>query len=431
MSKKAVEWLYRELPDLVSKGILTPEAAENLRRHYGVPESTLGTRTVLLIFGVIGVILVGLGVILILAHNWESLSKITRLLIAVALLLLSQIISGLTLYKKQDSLVWRESAGTFQFLMIGASMALVGQTYHLTEDTDAFLRTWLLLSLPVIYLLSSRSVGIFYTLGLTAWTTGSSFSLESQWSWLLLLLGLVIPHYYRLIKLERYANTTVITCWVANLCFYIAFTALFSRFINQFSLLIYSALFTCNALMGRLWFYTGKEGWSMPFRFIGLAGSTGLLFLLTFNSFWDQLDVRFSPSMPETSLVTIVLLLLLSAQNQFVRRCGWQDLPVLFAPFIVAGGYLLNLVDLSGMAATILVNLFFLYISLRTIRTGVHRQQLGLVNTGMLLLAAVIAARFLDIHFSFIIRGLVFMLLGLAFLGANLYMVRRKGGGGT
>ncbi|MPN43323.1 hypothetical protein SDC9_190882 [bioreactor metagenome] len=169
----------------------------------------------------------------------------------------------------------------------------------------------------------------------------------------------------------------------------------------------------------------------MPFRFIGLAGSTGLLFLLTFNSFWDQLDVRFSPSMPETSLVTIVLLLLLSAQNQFVRRCGWQDLPVLFAPFIVAGGYLLNLVDLSGMAATILVNLFFLYISLRTIRTGVHRQQLGLVNTGMLLLAAVIAARFLDIHFSFIIRGLVFMLLGLAFLGANLYMVRRKGGGGT
>lgn len=430
MSKKAVEWLYRELPGLVEKGILTPETAENLRHHYGAPDVTPGRRTVLLLFGVIGTILVGLGIILIFAHNWENLPRITRLLIATGLLLFSQAISGFTLYRKQDSLIWRESAGTFQFLMLGAAMAIVGQTYHLAEDTDAFLRTWLLLSSPVIYLLHSRSAGIFYTLGLTFWTAGGPFRLEAQWPWLLLLSGLVLPHYYRLIKQERYANTTIITCWVANVCFYIAFTAVFNRFLDHFGMLTYVALFVCNVLIGRLWFSRQTSGWPMPFQGIGLTGITVLLFFLTFRSSGRQLTMPVTPFLAETSLVIVVLFLLLYIQGLFIRRLNWRkDLPLLLAPFIVAGGYLLNLADPSGMATTILANIFFLFISLHTIRAGVHQQQLGLVNAGMLLLTAIIAARFLDIDFSFIVRGLVFMLLGIAFLGTNLYLVRRKGGG--
>lgn len=429
MNKKAVQWLYRELPGLIEKGILTPEAAENLRHYYGPPDAVQERRTVLLLFGLIGTLLVGLGVILIFAHNWGSLSKATRLLIAVGLLLLAQLISGLTLYRKQDSLLWRESAGTLQFLMLGAAMALVGQTYHLIEDTDAFLRTWLLLSSPVIYLLHSRSVGIFYTLGLTIWIAGDVFSLATQWPWLLLLSGLVVPHYYRLIKQERYANATIITYWVGNVCFYLAFTAIFNRWVDHWGMLIYGALFTCNVLIGRLWFTRQTGSWPMPFQGIGLAGMTGLLFLLTFRTFGRQLTVPLAPALPETGLTIVVLLLLLYLQSLFVRQVSWKkELPLLLAPFLVASGYLLNLADPSGMTTTTLANIFFLFISLHTIRSGVDQQKLGLVNTGMLLLAAVIAARFLDIDFSFIIRGLVFMLLGLAFLGTNLYLVRRKGG---
>jgi hypothetical protein len=33
MNKKAVQWLYQELPELVSNGVLPQEAARKLREH--------------------------------------------------------------------------------------------------------------------------------------------------------------------------------------------------------------------------------------------------------------------------------------------------------------------------------------------------------------------------------------------------------------
>lgn len=38
MNKQAVIWLYRQLPELVDKGILPPEYADRLREYYGPVE---------------------------------------------------------------------------------------------------------------------------------------------------------------------------------------------------------------------------------------------------------------------------------------------------------------------------------------------------------------------------------------------------------
>ena len=69
MSKAAIGWLYRELQDLVVKGILTQETADRLRQHYGEVRSVSKTTVTLIILGTIGALLIGLGIILLLAHN--------------------------------------------------------------------------------------------------------------------------------------------------------------------------------------------------------------------------------------------------------------------------------------------------------------------------------------------------------------------------
>lgn len=427
MNKKAIEWLYQELPELVTKGILPPETAEKIKIHYGPIEKSKGTKTFLMIFGVIGVLLVGLGIILLIAHNWAQLTRVSRLTISIGLLIAAQLIAGMALCFKQESRIWRESSAILHMLMIGAAMALVGQTYHLTEDTDAFLLTWMLLSLPLIYLMRTTSAAIMYIIGVTFWTTNSHLYLEKQLIWVLLLLAM--PYYWLLIKLDRYANATVIFSWVLNFCVYVCFASASHNYINDLGMLIYSALFAVNYMVGVICFNADKESWRMPFKLIGLAGSIVLTFMLTFNNIWSHLRLdTHAFSMAESLLVSLLMLLAISSNILTIRRSHRKNLPFSLAPFIVGGAYLLQSLDTSGISATILMNSYMLFLSIGVISTGARNSSVGIVNIGMLMLTALIVARFLDMNFSFVIRGLVFVFLGIAFLMTNWIMVRRKAG---
>jgi len=427
MNKKAIGWLYQELPELVNKGILSSETAEKIKMHYGPIEETQGTRTFLMVFGIIGVLLVGLGIILLIAHNWDQLSRVSRLTISVGLLIAAQLTSGLVLYFKKESRIWRESAGILHLLTIGAAIALVGQTYHLTEDTDTFLLTWMLLSLPLIYLLRSTSVAAMYLVGITFWSASVHIYLEKQLIWVLLLV--VLPYHWQIIKVDRYSNPAVILSWVLNVCFYFCFGAAFSSYINDSGLFIYSTLFAVNYLIGVLWFGSARESWVMPFKLIGLAGVLGSTFMFTFYNIWSQLRLGTNIfSSTEIGLASLLSLLVISGNFLMVKQSNRQNLLFSLAPLIVGVGYLLHSFDSSGISATILMNIYMLFLSLGVIRTGVGNNSIGVVNIGMLMLAALISARFLDMNFSFVIRGLVFITLGLAFLVANWLMVRRKAG---
>lgn len=59
---------------------------------------------------------------------------------------------------------------------------------------------------------------------------------------------------------------------------------------------------------------------------------------------------------------------------------------------------------------------------------GIRNNNLAVVNTGMLMLAILIIARFFDSDISFIIKGLVFIIVGIGFLVTNAILARRMRG---
>lgn len=425
MDKKFIAQLYQELPKLITKGVLTPEAADNIKKHYG-PFEDKTKPPFLLVFGIVGVLLVGLGIILLIAHNWAQLSRISRLNLSVGLLVASQLAVGMTLYLKQASRAWRESAATLHMLVIGAVLALVGQTYHLTGDTDMFLLTWMLLSLPLMYLLRSSSVTVLYLLGITYWSFSVNSPLEKQFVWL--LLALVLPYYWRQIRYEQGSNATAILSWVLNICFYGCFTAVLSSYLHSFRAIVYSALFSINYQIGVLWFNTVPIS-RLPFQPIGLIGSVITVFFLTFYSYWQHLNTTESISSVTMLIVIALLLLTAAAMVRMVKQTGRDNLPFAAAPLIISIGYLLQYADTSGTAATVLLNSYLLLLSIWVIGRGSRRYSIGQVNAGMLLLTLLISSRFLDANLSFVIRGVVFVCLGIGFLGVNWLMVRRKPGG--
>ncbi len=427
MDKKAVEWLYSELPELVEKGVIPPESVDRIKNHYGPTQANNGTRTFLLVFGVIGALLVGLGIILILAHNWEQLNKLNRLMISVGLLVIAQIVAGSVLWFKRDSIVWREATATVQLLMVGASLALVGQTYHLVEDTDAFLLTWMLLSLPLLYLMNAASVAVLYTVGVTVWAAGGYFDVSKQLIWV--LLGLVLPYYRGLLKNRRYANTTVILSWVLTICFYFCFGAAFSNYLDRLGILIYNSLFTLTYLAGVLWFTEQEQGWHMPFKTVGLAGSVGLTFILTFNDVWRHLTLGSAPVPMASYLLAAVLLAMVIGGNAIIKKANCRGVrQFALIPCIIGLAYVVQYYDGSGIGAPIILNAYMLGLSISVIAAGVREHRLGIVNLGMLMIAALIVARFFDMDVSFVVRGVLFVLVGIGFLVANVVLVRRKAG---
>ena len=82
--------MYEELPQLVARGVLAPDAAERLRAHYGPVETAKPARLAIAFFGILGALLIGAGIILLLGHNWENLTRPVRAFLSFLPLLLAQ-----------------------------------------------------------------------------------------------------------------------------------------------------------------------------------------------------------------------------------------------------------------------------------------------------------------------------------------------------
>ena len=95
IDKRAIRWLYQELPELTAKGVISQEAAGKIRQHYGELKPANKTPVILIICGVLGALLIGLGIILLLAHNWDQFSRLTRAILSFVPLVLGQ---GLALW---------------------------------------------------------------------------------------------------------------------------------------------------------------------------------------------------------------------------------------------------------------------------------------------------------------------------------------------
>ncbi|MEO1548588.1 MAG: DUF2157 domain-containing protein, partial [Bacteroidota bacterium] len=210
--------ILKELSHLVSAGVISEETAEAIRKHYET-QSSPSTNRLFIVFGILGSILVGLGIILIIAHNWDELSRFTKTCFAFLPLVVGHFLCGYTLLKKRESTAWRESTSSFLFFAVGASISLVSQIYNIPGDLSAFLLTWMFLCLPIIYVMRSSVTSLLLLIGITYYACEASYwsypGTDSYTYWLLLLA--VLPHYYSLLRNHPSSNFTTLHGWIIPL----------------------------------------------------------------------------------------------------------------------------------------------------------------------------------------------------------------------
>lgn len=425
--------LQKNLNELLEAGVINQETAASIEAYYRGKESSWSKR-LLTIFGVLGAILVGLGIILVIAHNWDELTRSVKTIFAFLPLIIGQAACVYTLLKQNNNQAWREGSASFLFFAVGACMALISQIYHLDGDTASFLFTWLLLCLPVVYLLRSSFTSLLYIAGITwyAILAGyTSYPTQEPFDYWLLMIA-ILPFYYQLYRQNARSNFVSVHHWFVPVSLSICLGTLANNS-EDWMLLAYLSLFGTFYLIGTSSHFS-QAGSSLinranGYRVIGTLGTISILLGLSFDEFWQDLSkpnyfLRHAFVCPEffaaLFFTTLGLIILSVRLRQNAGKIS-KPLEVVFVVFLFI--YFLGFVT---PLSVVLVNLLVLYVGIQTIRLAAQNDHLGQANFGLLVLAALVICRFFDSDLSFVIRGLLFIAVGVGFFIANYRILKKR-----
>jgi uncharacterized membrane protein len=349
-------------------------------------------------------------------------------------LLLGQALAAYTLWRQMDSIAWREGASAFLALAIGASIALVGQTYHIPGNLASFLFTWLLLALPLIYLYRSATVAMLYFIGATGWAMEAQHQGgHALWYWA--LLAGALPFLWLEHRRDREAPRNAFLGWVLCLNLCVGVGVSLEKVLPGLWIVIYTAMFAAFCLLGRE-SLTGRAG--QPFRLVGGVGTIVLALMLTFDFAWNDIGYRYyrggnARYLEWVGVADYVLVLIaLSAVVVLAVRCAsrkeWHALAWVISPVLACVFFALFSLETAENfegVSILAYNLYLFILGIAVLRSGIVSGRIATANAGMGILALFFTIRFFDSDMGILFRGVAFILIGMGFLGANLWMSRR------
>lgn len=421
--------IIKEIPELVEAEVISQETANKILYYYQHKGGQSQGR-LFIIFGILGAILMGLGIMLIIAHNWDDLSRISKTGFAFLPLIAGQVLCVFTLIKKGESITWRESASAFLFFAVGGSISLISQIYNIPGNLSAFVLTWMLLCLPLIYLMKSSVTSLLYLIGITYYAGETCYwsrpSSESYTYWILLLL--VLPHYYLLYKKRPESNFMIFHNWLVPISVIITLGTV-AKSNEELMYVAYISLFGLFCLIGNTPFFKRQSPKNNAYLTLGSLGTLSLLLSLSFNRFWEKLrtqDFQFNEVISSPEFVAILIISLVGAGLLYLLRrnnplTDIQPTEPVFILFI-----LIFIIGLSSSLSVVLVNLLVFTIGILTIKNGAKLNHLGILNYGLIIIMALVVCKFFDSNLTFVTRGILFVSVGVGFFVANYLMLKKR-----
>lgn len=410
--------ILKELPELVAHNIITNETARKIQGYYASKDSTAHSN-LFTIFGSIGALLVGLGIILIFAHNWDDFSRVVKVAVATIPLFALQALAGYTIFKNK-SVLWKEVSGILLFCYTGASIALVGQIYNIPGSLSSFLSVWVLVSLPLVYLLRSSSLFCLLLVMSTFYALVCRFDTDLTPYLYLLFVASLALFYIQSLKTDPQGNRVRIYNFLIPVSIACALGTLLQG-AETFYFVFYITLFAIFYSIGRLRYFDSnrRNGYS-------LLGTLGILsLLLTGSSKWIW-EIVFDNEVPGIYNISIwVIMQIVSLYLAYRAQEGKYYIDRYQAAALVFPiAYFLAFYD--TVFPTVLMNLTVLALGAAEIKKGVHSLNFRRLNFGLLIISVLVISRFFDTNMSFVLRGILFIAVGVGFFASNQLLIKRK-----
>lgn len=445
----STELLLNFADKIEQREIVNEKTAIKMRSYIRKLEDSTPIELFLIISGIMGALFCSAGIFALISHNWDEYPKYIRGTFSVIPALGGLCFYYRAVFQRPKSRPWIEASSVFLMLMIGASIALVSQTYQLDGDFNKFIKVWAVLTLPLFYFSRASGItilylGLIFLLGVKV-TFGFFYlpkfeeGLNNTWYWFL-LLG-YLPHYYLALKKDsRSQNIRIVyMSYVVYLSFMIALLVIIKG--NYI-------LWIAVANVGFYIFGTRFMGENVnimkrPFQLLGQTSIVLLLLSLSnkdslrfgfkndsfLNLFKSQEDLPYQymrdidPN--EDKMFYFVLMLLVLSTIYFIYfyfRKHFKDVGklLLFTPVYLFVLMICHEYIFPHWFIVMLVNGYILLLGFNALMRGSDSQNIAQMVSGFFLISALLWIRYFDTDWNFIMKGLMFIGIGVSFFLLNL-----------
>ncbi|MDP2653453.1 MAG: DUF2157 domain-containing protein [Candidatus Omnitrophota bacterium] len=379
----------------VDEGTISPDQARKMSEDVTANRKEETSSKLIVTISTIGSLLLGIGAILFISANWQSISSLGKVLLLLASTFGAYYAGYVLKYEKKNLPKVGDSLIFLGALLFGASVFLIAQIYNINANNHSLLLIWLAGVLPMVY--------GFYSIPIAALSA-------------LLFLAWIGFYIFR------------------NADFYIA-----SRDFNLFPalyLVIGILLFNVGGIH-----YLWKElkGVARTYRLIAIKTVMVSLFLLTFEWFSRQPASygyyhstaegwKISTQFTAGFVLFAIASLLCTVGSLFFR-------PVKSDTDMLENGIGLGLIGIAFLffffpstvsIYTLLFNLIMAGLTLTVLVVGYRREDMTLVNIGMGWGGFFILVKYFDFFWSLLPRSLFFMVGGLILVFGGISLERKR-----
>lgn len=401
--------LITEINRWQEEKLIAPELAANLIARY--PEPVAAKNRLIAILSMLGSILIGLGALLFIGSNWEHLSKLVKVELISAAILLTNILAWRFRFAPGN----RPRLGSALFLtgnfFFGAGIWLISQMFNMDLSISNGLLLWWIGASAMALAVRSAPLGC-----LTA-VLIASYNLS--------------PFYHAFdstcdptpLKLYSFALTFGFSVWLAyflrspSSMILTLVGAVFWTAINAgiLGLLAYGVALFAIYLCHRLWW----QPFAPPFLYTGTITALSSLFFMTFSRGYYE-------ALPNDGYwIAFASLIILVAVGTKYRQFALESL---VAGLVLLGSWFYSTIA-NNLNNTILPNLVMFAAMLGLLFVGLNRlRSATIVNITLVFFVIDIFARYFDTFFKMLDRSVFFVIGGLilVILGSYLERTRRK-----
>lgn len=421
-------WLKQQIAQWRAERLVDDALAQRILARY--PE-TAERGWGRIIFSALGAVLVGLGVILFFAYNWQAIPKVARLALVFGALAAAHG-SALAVARRTDAnRALIEGLHALGTMLFGAGIWLVAQIYHIDEHYPNAFLIWSLGALALAWAMPSLVQALLALFLISFWAGVEVFQFHAPMHGapLLVVLGVLPLAWWR-------RSPALLFCALVVLFVVTAFAA---GWIDAKALVPMLFLMGAAAIVGSVaapaTAFAAAEG---PLRSIGSLVVLGCGYALSFRGMTSALgQVNFTkPGVAiYFSAAGAALLGAIAAAVMLLARGGFAAIDTYrrWQLALIGVGLAIVLVcvfshsRIDGWAIALPFNVIVLGLAALLILEGSARLQPRQVGAGCLVFAMVTVSRYTDLFSSLLARSAVFVALGAGlFLVGNFYARQRR-----
>lgn len=418
LTPKYYRFLQQQLAIWRQEALISADQESTILQRYQASATALWQ----LLLYALAAILLGGGIILLLAHNWAQLSRPVRAVISYLPLLLSYV--GLFVCYDKSRLsahlqAAREGMGIFHALALMAALGLIGQTYHSGGDVYTLLRNSALLLLPVALFYPAQSLACMFIVFAAVCLVDSSIGVS--WSDLGITIDWQNIAFFCLPFIFSYRLKTALALrWF--LALYVLFFMLRLLVEIDVDLIWQSAyiIFPAYYVIGRSSKIPNAHN---PLAVLGVIGIVATMLIMSWigtANLVDNIAIAYLPVLVG-GLIQLVVFYVVGKRLRLHQMAFALALPLVL---LMVSELIQNDAESAYLDKAFLCYSFFIGIALCLIA---EREQRWLkFNIGLLIVCNALAAAFFDSEASFMLRGIIFIVIGLLILGANIWLIKKR-----